>query len=98
MVAAGGQRAAVANSAIAQANVPAVSPPSGPASQGRINLGAEGAGMAAGPPPVPNVIAAQPHGLPLLTPSEEALIGIGFSKEAARILTSPNDQKFRFLL
>jgi hypothetical protein len=54
--------------------------------------GVGGAAVTAGPPPVPNVIAVQPPGLPPLTPLEEAFTEIGFSGDAARMLTSPNDQ------
>jgi hypothetical protein len=82
MVEARGRRGAVANAAIAQANV-------------GINVGVAGGGGSAvppGPPPVPNVIAVQPAGLPPLTPLEEAFTKIGFSIEAARMLTSSNDQ------
>jgi hypothetical protein len=82
MVVAQGRRGAVVNAAIAQANT-------------GINLGAAGVGAAAvvaGSPPVPNVIAVQPPGLSPLTPLEEACTEIGFSADAARMLTSPNDQ------
>jgi hypothetical protein len=81
MVAARGRRGAVVKAAIAQANA-------------GINVGAAGVGVAAvppGPPPVPSVIADQPPGLPPLTPLEEAFTEIGFSADAARMLTSPND-------
>jgi hypothetical protein len=82
MVAAQGHRGAVVNAVIAQANA-------------GINVGDEGFGVAAvaaGPPPVPNLIAVQPPGLPPLTPLEEAFTEIGFSINAARMLTSQNDQ------
>jgi hypothetical protein len=82
MVGAQGQRGAVVNAAIAQAHA-------------GINVGAAGVGVAAvppGPPPVSIVIAVQPPGLPPLTPLEEAFTEIGFSADAARMLTSPNDQ------
>jgi hypothetical protein len=85
MVESQGRRAAAMNAAIAQANTPAALPPVGPVGQGGINFGAAGAGVAASSPPVPNVIAVQPPGLPSLTPLEEALIGIGFSEEASRM-------------
>jgi hypothetical protein len=73
MVAARGRRASVFNAAIAQVNTPAVPPPGGPVGQDGINAGAAGAGVAAGPPPVPNVVAVQPPGLPPLTALEEAI-------------------------
>jgi hypothetical protein len=57
-----------------------------------INFGAAGAGVVAGPPPVPNVIAIQPPGLPPLTPLDQAFVGIGFLEDAARILTSLDNQ------
>jgi hypothetical protein len=82
MVVARGRRGAVVNAAIAQANV-------------ETNVGLAGVGVvevAAGPPPVPNVIAVQPPGLLPLTPLDKAFTEIGFSVDAARILTSPNDQ------
>jgi hypothetical protein len=82
MVAAQGRRGAVVNAVIAQANA-------------GINVGSAVVGIAAvvaGPPPVCNVIAVQPSGLPPLTPLEEAFTGIGFSVYASRMLTSPNDQ------
>jgi hypothetical protein len=82
MVAARGCRGAVVNAVIAKANA-------------GINVGAAGvriAAVVAGPPPVPNVMEVQPSGLPPLTPLEEAFTEIGFSVDAARILTSPNDQ------
>jgi hypothetical protein len=66
MVAARGRRGAVVNAAIAQGNV-------------GVNIGVAGGGVAAvppGPPPVPNVIAVQPAGLPPLTPLEEAFTKI----------------------
>jgi hypothetical protein len=82
MVAAQGQRGAVVNAAITQANA-------------GVNVGAAGAGVAAVPPvppPVPIVIAVQPPVLPPMTPLEEAFTDTGFSANAARMLTSPNDQ------
>jgi hypothetical protein len=82
MVAAQGLRGAVVNEVIAPVNA-------------GVNVGAAGVGAAAvvvGPPPVPYVIAIQPPGLPLLTPLEEVFTEIVFSADAARMLTSPNDQ------
>jgi hypothetical protein len=81
MVAAQGRIGAVVNAAIAQANA-------------GINVGVAGVGVvvvASGPPPVPNVIVAQPSKMPTLTTLEEAFTEILFSVEAARMLTSPND-------
>jgi hypothetical protein len=81
MVAARGRRVTVVNVAIAQANA-------------GINVGVAGVGVAsvaAGPPSVPNVIAVQPPGIQPLTPLEEAFTEIGFSVDAASMLTSPND-------
>jgi hypothetical protein len=82
IVAARGRRGAIANAGIAQANA-------------GINVGVAGVDVVAvpaGPPPFPNVIAIQPPGLPPLTPLEEAFTEIGNSANAARMLTSPNDQ------
>jgi hypothetical protein len=41
---------------------------------------------------VPNVIAVQPSGLPLLTPLEATFTKFGFLIKAARMLASPNNQ------
>jgi hypothetical protein len=85
MVGAQGRRGAVVNAAIAQEDA-------------GINIGVVGVGAAAvppRPPPVPIVIAVQPPGLPPLTPLEEVFTEIGFSANAARMLTSPNDQNIR---
>jgi hypothetical protein len=82
MVVAQGRRGAVVNAVIAQEHA-------------GINVGAAGVGITAavaGPPPIPNVFAVQPPGLPPLTPLEETITEIGFLVDAARILTSPNDQ------
>jgi hypothetical protein len=82
MVRARGRRGAVVNAAIAQANKV-------------INVGAAGVGLAAVPkraPPISILIAVQPPGLKPLTPLEEAFTEIGFSADAARMLTSPNNQ------
>jgi hypothetical protein len=82
MVGAQGRRGAVVNAAIAQANA-------------AIIVAAAGVGLAAlppGPPPVPIVIADQPPGLSPLTPLEEAFTETSFSANAARMLTSPNNQ------
>jgi hypothetical protein len=84
MVGACGQRGAIENVAIAQANA-------------GINVGVVGVGVAAvppGPPPVPIGIALQPPGLPPLTPLEEAFTEIVFSANAARMLTSANNHNF----
>jgi hypothetical protein len=85
-------RRGAVNQVIAQANAPVVPPPGGPPAQAGGIIAAAGGGAAPGPPPVPNVIAVQPPGLPPLTPLEQAFVGIGFSEDAARVLTSPNDQ------
>jgi hypothetical protein len=82
MVGARGRRDAIVNAAFAKANV-------------GNNVGFAGVGGAAVPPglpPLPNVIAVQPPRLPPLTPLEEAFTEIGFSADASRILTSPNNQ------
>jgi hypothetical protein len=82
MVGARGRRGAVVNAVIAQANV-------------GINVGVAGVGGAAVPPGLPPlfiVIEVQPPGLPPWTPLEEAFTEIGFSADATRMLTSPNDQ------
>jgi hypothetical protein len=79
MVAARGRRGVVINAAIAQPTQESTLP------------GVGVAAVAAGPPPVPNVIAVQPPGLPPLTPLEQAFTEIGFSVDAARMLTSPNN-------
>jgi hypothetical protein len=82
MVAARGRIGVVVNAVIAQVNA-------------GINNEDAGVGIAAAvavPPPVPNVIAVQPPVLPPLTPLEEVFTEIGFSANAARMLTSPNDQ------
>jgi hypothetical protein len=82
----------VVNQVIAQANASAVPPPGGPPAQVGGNVAATGGGAAAGSPPVPNVIAVHPPGLPPLTPLEQAFVGIGFTKVAARVLISPDNQ------
>jgi hypothetical protein len=82
MVGARGRRGAVVNAAIAQAHA-------------GTKVGAAGVGVAVvppGPPPVPIVIPVQPPGLPPLTPPEEVTTEINFSADAARMITSPNDQ------
>jgi hypothetical protein len=83
MVGALGRRVAVVNAAIAPANA-------------GINVGAAGVGVAAVPPEPPPV-PVQPPGLPPLSPLEEAFTEIGFSADAARMLTSPIDQNITLL-